>query len=53
MHAINGVWGGRTQRAFFRLPIDMEVQSDDDERRLFYVALTREEDTDDHTYAMG
>lgn len=41
MHAINGVWGGRTQRAFFRLPIDMEVQSDDDERRLFYVALTR------------
>jgi DNA helicase-2/ATP-dependent DNA helicase PcrA len=38
----DGVWGGRKDRHFFLLPFsDPLDQSTSDERRLFYVALTR------------
>lgn len=46
VHANDGHWGGRTSRHYFS-PIDLEPNqelkegSDADERRLFYVALTR------------
>ncbi len=34
-------WGGRRKINHFRLPFDEEASGEDDERRLFYVALTR------------
>jgi DNA helicase II / ATP-dependent DNA helicase PcrA len=46
VHAYDGHWGGRRNRTFFRLPYragDGAIAGNDteDERRLFYVALTR------------
>lgn len=40
-HATHRTWGGRREQRFFDLPINTVVSDDDDERRLFYVALTR------------
>ncbi|MDE2116801.1 MAG: ATP-dependent helicase, partial [Patescibacteria group bacterium] len=44
VHATDGVWGGNKQRRSFKLPPFARTTSGDeseDERRLFYVALTR------------
>ena len=43
IHANDGVWGGRRRRSDFNLPIPggEENHETEDERRLFYVALTR------------
>lgn len=43
LHANDGVWGGRRSRELFHLPISggNENHEIEDERRLFYVALTR------------
>lgn len=43
LHANDGVWGGRRRRNDFDLPIfgGEENHETEDERRLFYVALTR------------
>jgi len=38
--AVDGHWGSRQRRQLIRLP-GMEVSGDDEERNLFYVALTR------------
>lgn len=40
-NAIDGNWGGRTSRESFIVPTGSVRGEDDDERRLFYVALTR------------
>jgi DNA helicase-2/ATP-dependent DNA helicase PcrA len=46
-HAIDSVWGGTTQRTYFDIRLQAHsdqgeiVDSIDDERRLFYVAMTR------------
>ena len=40
-NAVHGLWGGKRKRQSFQLPVN-SVQGDvEDERRLFYVALTR------------
>ncbi len=40
-NAVHGLWGGKRKRSSFQLPVN-SVQGDvEDERRLFYVALTR------------
>ena len=43
LHANDGVWGGRRSREIFKLPLPggAEDHETEDERRLFYVALTR------------
>ena len=43
LHASDGVWGGRRSRQIFNLPLPggEEEHETEDERRLFYVALTR------------
>ncbi|MFA6095325.1 MAG: ATP-dependent DNA helicase [Candidatus Paceibacterota bacterium] len=41
MHGNDGVWGGRKARSSFLLPTGAERGETEDERRLFYVALTR------------
>lgn len=43
LHANDGIWGGRRHRSDFELPIKSEFSEHEiaDERRLFYVALTR------------
>ncbi|HEU5114343.1 MAG TPA: ATP-dependent DNA helicase [Candidatus Paceibacterota bacterium] len=44
VHANDGVWGGKPSRRPFKLPsasISPEGENSEDERRLFYVALTR------------
>jgi DNA helicase-2/ATP-dependent DNA helicase PcrA len=43
LHVNDGVWGGKRKRSLFDLPIagGEENHDLDDERRLFYVALTR------------
>lgn len=40
INAVDGHWGSRTRRQLIRLP-SMEPGGDDEERNLFYVALTR------------
>jgi DNA helicase II / ATP-dependent DNA helicase PcrA len=46
-------WGGKQDRSYFRLPIDQlsDTVRDADERRLFYVALTRAKYQVSITYA--
>jgi len=43
LHANDGVWGGKRNRQIFNLPLPdgEEGHETEDERRLFYVALTR------------
>ena len=43
LHANDGVWGGKRNRQIFNLPLPEgeEEHETEDERRLFYVALTR------------
>lgn len=41
MHANDGIWGGKRARQSFLLPTGAERGETEDERRLFYVALTR------------
>lgn len=41
VNVADGVWGGRRERSLFSLPQGAAVGSDEDERRLLYVALTR------------
>jgi len=41
LHANDGVWGGKRSRQSFILPTGTERGETEDERRLFYVALTR------------
>ncbi len=44
IHAIDGVWGNRSSRHLFHIPVIEHARATgriDDERRLFYVALTR------------
>ncbi|MEN8252470.1 MAG: ATP-dependent DNA helicase, partial [Patescibacteria group bacterium] len=40
-NAVNGLWGGKRSINKFKLPIDVAVGDMEDERRLFYVAITR------------
>lgn len=40
-NAVHGLWGGKRKKANFKLPIDSVQGDDEDERRLFYVAVTR------------
>lgn len=40
-NAVHGLWGGKRKIKKFQLPIDSVQGDDEDERRLFYVALTR------------
>src|SRR3989338_2538876 len=43
LHANDGIWGGKRNRQIFNLPLPEgeEEHETEDERRLFYVALTR------------
>ncbi len=43
LHANDGIWGGKRARELFHLPIpgSVDAHETEDERRLFYVALTR------------
>jgi DNA helicase-2/ATP-dependent DNA helicase PcrA len=41
VNVLDGVWGGRRESKHFALPAFAAEGSDDDERRLLYVALTR------------
>lgn len=44
VHANDGIWGNRTSRKYFNVPVTEHVRDSgriDDERRLFYVAMTR------------
>ncbi|MEY2640617.1 MAG: hypothetical protein RL150_10, partial [Candidatus Parcubacteria bacterium] len=47
-------WGGKTARTYFALPFDVlsDTVRDADERRLFYVALTRAKETITITYGL-
>ena len=47
---IDGVWGGRRRMGSFNLPSAPDGRNDDDERRLFYVALTRAKESATVTY---
>ncbi len=44
-HLNDGAWGGKKRRTYFEIPLTRhkhdEYDDEDDERRLFYVALTR------------
>jgi len=40
-NVVDGLWGGKRKNQSFTLPIDQFIGSDEDERRLFYVAITR------------
>jgi len=45
-HVADSVWGGRTKRTYFTIPLNTYVSEEDfdvfdDERRLLYVAMTR------------
>jgi DNA helicase-2/ATP-dependent DNA helicase PcrA len=53
-HATDGVWGNRTPRNLFSIPVIEHARDQgriDDERRLFYVALTRAREGVIITYA--
>lgn len=59
VHATDGVWGGNRSRRPFKLPsaaasadAGAEGENDEDERRLFYVALTRAKQHVSITYAL-
>lgn len=41
LNVVDGVWGGRREHTLFALPEGSARGSDEDERRLLYVALTR------------
>ena len=41
INVADGVWGGKSDRTNFELPIALARGTDEDERRLLYVALTR------------
>ncbi len=54
VHAADGIWGNRTSRSHFTIPLiehARNVGRIEDERRLFYVAMTRARDTVHITYA--
>ncbi|HHH12591.1 MAG TPA: ATP-dependent helicase, partial [Candidatus Moranbacteria bacterium] len=40
-NAVSGVWGGKRKREDFDLPLQVVKGDDEDERRLFFVAMTR------------
>lgn len=40
-NVVHGLWGGKRKNEKFHLPIDVFVGDMEDERRLFYVAITR------------
>ncbi len=40
-NAVNGLWGGKRNSQKFKLPINVVSGDMEDERRLFYVAITR------------
>ena len=52
VHANDGVWGGKRTRQSFVLPTGAERGEVEDERRLFYVALTRARKNVFITYAI-
>jgi DNA helicase-2/ATP-dependent DNA helicase PcrA len=41
INVADGVWGGKSERTTFELPVALARGTDEDERRLLYVALTR------------
>jgi DNA helicase-2/ATP-dependent DNA helicase PcrA len=41
VNVADGVWGGKSERSLFNLPTGGTQNSDEDERRILYVALTR------------
>lgn len=52
LHANDGVWGGKRSHQSFILPTGTERGETEDERRLFYVALTRARKGAVITYAL-
>ena len=45
-HVVDSNWGGKTKRTYFTIPLSTYIEEEDvdpfdDERRLFYVAMTR------------
>lgn len=50
-HAMHGTWDGARKNHKFKLPINTVTHDDDDDRRLFYVALTRARLSATVTYA--
>ncbi|MEK7646433.1 MAG: ATP-dependent DNA helicase [Patescibacteria group bacterium] len=56
VHAVDGVWGSRSSRNLFHIPVIEHARATgriDDERRLFYVALTRARETVTISWAQG
>ncbi|MDE2040789.1 MAG: ATP-dependent helicase [Patescibacteria group bacterium] len=54
VHAIDGVWGNRKKRHFFSIPVIEHARDEgriEDERRLFYVAMTRARESVNISYA--
>ncbi len=54
VNVINGIWGNRTRRNLFSIPIIEHARDTgkiEDERRLFYVAMTRARESIDITYS--
>ena len=56
LHVVDGVWGNRSSRNLFTIPIIEHTRTSgriEDERRLLYVALTRARDTATLSYALS
>jgi len=50
-NVINGLWGGKRKNQKFKLPISTVLGDIEDERRLFYVAITRAKQSLSISYA--
>jgi DNA helicase II / ATP-dependent DNA helicase PcrA len=56
VHGIDGVWGNRSSRTSFHIPVIEHARDSgriDDERRLFYVALTRARESVTISWSQG